>query len=79
MATIVSVTTGNNIVYTITDVAGNTGTVTATTSPSIAGTIAVSVAGLLVDGLRLLDTLLQMLDTGLRPKAIPNTNASFSN
>ena len=79
MATIVSVTTGNNIVYTITDVAGNTGTVTATTSPSIAGTIAVSVAGLLVDGLRLLDTLLQMLDTGLRPQAIPHTNASFSN
>lgn len=82
MAKITSTTSGNLTTYTITDVAGNTGTVTAPSSgaPSTAATISVSAAGgLLRDGLALLDNLLQMLYTGLRPNVLPNGASSFSN
>jgi hypothetical protein len=76
MASVVSVASGTSIVYTITDNQGNTATVTAAPAP---GTVAFTSSGLMPDGQALLQTLLQMLDTGLRPKAIPGTAASFSN
>lgn len=80
MATITSSVSGVTTTYTITDVQGNTATVTAPAAGSAWKVALVTVsaaAGLLADGLRLLTTLMEMLGTGLRPNVIPNTN-SFS-
>ena len=79
MATIVSTTSGNTTTYTITDQAGNTGTVTAPSSgaPRTAATIGFSITGLLADGIQLLNTLVEMLNSGLRPNVMPGTVASF--
>jgi hypothetical protein len=79
MATIVSTISGNNITYTITDVAGNTGTVISAKPSGTLGTLTANISTLLPDGLRLFNVLLNMLTTGLRPVTLPGTNASFGN
>lgn len=77
MASITSTTSGNTTTFTITDQAGNTGTVTAPSSgaPRTAATIGLSITGLLADGMQLAATLVDMLVSGLRPSVIPNTNS----
>lgn len=77
MANITSVQSGNNIVYTITDVKGNTGTVTAPPVPQACSFS--STTGLLADGLKLLTTLMEMLSTDLRPKVLAGASSSFTN
>lgn len=77
MATCISTTSGASIIYTITDVRGNTGTVTAPPVPQPVSFS--STTGLLADGLKLLTTLMQMLSTDLRPKSLAGQPASFTN
>jgi hypothetical protein len=81
MASITSSVSGSTTTYTITDVAGNTATVTAPGTGAFwkAASVTVSaVGGLLADGIAVLNNLLGMLNTNLRPNVIPGTN-SFSN
>lgn len=78
MATLTSVKSGNNTVYTITDIKGNTVTVTAPPFGSTGLTFASS-GGLLPDGQAELSRLILMTQTGLRPNVIPGTPESFSN
>ena len=79
MAKITSVAGATSITYTIIDQQGNTATVVAPIGVQSAMVTSVSTSGLLYDGLELLTTLLNMLYTGLRPNAIVNAPASFSN
>lgn len=78
MASMTSTLSGNNIVYTITDVQSNTVTVTAPPAP-LGPTFVSSATGLLQDGQALLANLLLQLQTGLRPKVLPNGTSSTSN
>lgn len=81
MASITSSISGSTATYTITDVQNNTATVTAPAAGAFwkASLVTVSAAGgLLADGIAVLNNLLGMLNTNLRPSVIPNTN-SFSN
>jgi hypothetical protein len=80
MATITSSLSGTSTVYVITDEKANTLTVTAA-APQTGGAIsfASSASGLLMDGQILLQTLWNMLCTGLRPNVQSGSNASFTN
>lgn len=74
---ITSSVSGSTTTYVVTDGAGNTVTVTALAPP---GGLSFSSSGsLLPGGQIMLNTLLEMLVTGLRPNVILNTTASFSN
>lgn len=81
MAKVASAVSGNTITHTITDAAGVTATVAfaAPGAPYTYSTPAVSVsASFGRDGLILLEQLLQMVVSGLRPQAMAGTVASFS-
>lgn len=80
MATITSSVAGNVTTYVITDEKSNTLTVAAN-APQIGGALSFtsSASGLLADGQILLQTLITMLCTGLRPNVQVGSNASFSN
>jgi hypothetical protein len=74
---ITSTVSGTNTTYVITDQGGNTATIIATATP---GGLSFSGSGFLeIDGQIMMQTLLTMLTTGLRPNVIMNTVASFSN
>jgi hypothetical protein len=77
MAGITSSVTGTTTTYVVTDVKGNTSTVTAAATP---GGLSFSSSGaLLLDGQIMFATLVKMLVTGLRPSSMTNTVASFTN
>lgn len=80
MATITSSFANNATTYVITDELSNTVTIVAN-AQQIGGAIKFtsSASGLLVDGQILLQTLWNMLCTGLRPNVLAGSNASFTN
>lgn len=79
MATITSSVGASSTTYVITDQKSNTMTIVANL-PSTGGGISISgVGNLLPDGQQIVSGLMLMLQTGLRPNVIANTNASFSN
>ena len=75
-AGVTSSVSGTTTTYVITDHAGNTLTVAAGAPP--AGLTFTSSGALVSDGQILLQTLTNLLVTGLRPNVIPGTVASFS-
>ena len=78
MASIASTLSGSTVTYTITDVAGNTGTVTA--PPPGQPVSFSSTSGLLNDGLAMLSNLVLMLQangTSPRPQVQSNSTGSF--
>ncbi len=78
MASTTSVKSGSNIVYTITDVKGNTLTITAPPAPG-GLTFVSSASGLLIDGQIELSRLILMLQTNLRPTVLSGSTDSFTN
>jgi hypothetical protein len=73
---ITSTVSGTTTTYVITDQAGNTATIAASAPP---GGLNFSGSGSLeLDGQILMQTLVNMLVTGLRPNVLMNTVASFS-
>lgn len=79
MASMTSSVSGSTTTYVITDVAGNTVTVTALPPGQVVG-IATSGSGVLNDALSMLAQLLLQLaanGTSPRPQVLPNTTASL--
>ena len=76
-AGITSSVSGNTTTYVITDQKGNTATVAAVAAPG--GLTFSSSGGILIDGQILMQTLMTMLSTGLRPNVMVNSVASFQN
>ncbi len=72
-----SVASSGTTTYVITDARGNTLTIAAAAQPG--GSTFTSAGALAPDGMALASSLLLMLQTGLRPNVIVNTNSSLSN
>lgn len=80
MATVTSSIAGTTTTYVITDQKSNTLTIAAAAPGPAGGGITYTSSGaLLGDGQEIVQTLMTMLVTGLRPNVIVGTNASFSN